>query len=227
MIAFLAGLLSFFSPCILPLIPSYILFLTGITVKEYQIDIAAARRTTLISALFFVLGFSLVFIILGATASAIGQLLMSYRSVIRIVGGVVVIILGLFLLRVINLSFLQTHFGLEMRFKPSGYLGSFVFGMAFSSAWVPCAGPILGSILVLASVSSSLNNGIILLVFYSLGVAIPFILAAWLLDLAIVYIKKVQQLFSYIETVSGVLLILIGLMVLTNSQQVVSAWLSR
>ena len=227
LIAFIAGLLSLLSPCILPLIPSYILFLTGVTVKEYQVDINSARRKTLINALFFVLGFSLVFIALGATASAIGQVLMAYRSALRIAGGLMVIFLGLFLLRVINLSLLQTQFGLDLRLKPDGYLGAFIFGMGFSAAWVPCAGPILGSILVLASVSSSLNNGIILLVFYSMGVAVPFVLAAWLLDLAIVYIKKVQQLLGWIETVSGVLLILIGLMILTNSQQVVSTWLGR
>lgn len=226
-IAFAAGLLSFLSPCILPLIPSYILFLTGISLHDYRSSVGEARLKTLINALFFIIGFSLVFIALGATASALGQALMEFRGVIRVAGGVIVIGLGLFLLKVIRLDFLQAHFGWHYKFKPGSYLGAFVFGMAFSAAWVPCAGPILGSILVLASVSSTMWNGVLLLGFYSLGLAIPFLLTALLLDLAIVYIKKMANILHYVEIISGILLILIGLMILTNSQQVVSIWLSR
>lgn len=226
-VAFAAGLLSFLSPCILPLIPSYVLFLTGISLHDYRMSVGEARLKTLLNALFFIFGFSLVFIALGATASALGQALMEFRGVMRIVGGLIVIVLGLFLLKVIRLDFLQSRFAWHLKFKPGSYLGSLVFGMAFSAAWVPCAGPILGSILVLSSVSSTMWNGVLLLGFYSLGLAVPFLLTALLLDLAIVYIKKMEKILHYVEIVSGILLILIGLMILTNSQQVVSIWMSR
>jgi len=175
-IAFSAGLFSFLSPCILPLIPSYISFITGISFEAFSSgeETRKLRRTTVIHSLLFIFGFSLVFILLGASATYAGQFLQKYQFLLTKVGGVIIIILGIHLTGIINLKFLQREKKVHLREKPLGYLGTVLVGMTFAAGWTPCIGPILGSILIVASTSQKVTSGIILLSFYSLGLALPF-----------------------------------------------------
>lgn len=205
--AVFAGFLSFFSPCVFPIIPSYILYLAGITSTA---DLQANRKQILINSIFFILGFSFVFILLGAGAAYLGQTLFGFKNLMRVVGGILLIVFGLFLTRIFKIGFLNISIKFEVR-SPVGYLRSFAVGMTFAAAWTPCVGPILGSILILAGTSTTLFKGTTLLVFYSLGLAIPFLLTALLIDLALIYFKKVQKYLGIIQVLSGVVLIVVGI----------------
>ena len=173
-VAFAAGLLSFLSPCVLPLVPSYIGFLTGMSLPE----MAARRRVALLHALLFVLGFSLVFMLLGASATALGRALNYYQQWLQRIGGVLIILFGLVCLGVIKAPFLSQERRLQLEQKPVGLLGSALVGMAFGAGWTPCIGPVLGAILGLAATSHDLSRGMLLLGVYSAGLAVPFLLAA-------------------------------------------------
>ncbi len=222
-IAFMAGILSFFSPCVLPLVPSYVLYITGITLKDFS---AKGKRTKIaIHSLLFILGFSSIFISLGATASLLGQLLSQYQEIIRIAGGLVVIVFGLYIMGVLKVPFLDLERRMNLKAKPAGYLGSFLIGITFAVAWVPCVGPILGAILVLASASETLASGVILLAFYSLGLAIPFLITSLLLNFVLGYLKRVEKYMGAIKIVSGLLLVLIGLLLLLNYFQTLVTFL--
>src|SRR5512147_3201808 len=177
-IAFSTGLLSFLSPCVLPLIPSYVTFITGLSLEDVQ----KARRASLIHSLLFVLGFTLIFLALGATATALGQLLNYQRVWISRIGGVLVIVFGLYMLGAFNVSLFSQERRVHLANKPVGYLGTLLVGIAFGAGWTPCIGPILGSILIYTSSTADLGRGLVLLLAYSLGLAIPFLLAALAID---------------------------------------------
>lgn len=217
-LAFLAGVLSFLSPCVLPLIPSYVSFITGISFEDLtgSADRARVRFLTITNSIVFILGFSSIFILLGASSSAVGQLFFQYQDTIRIVGGILVIIFGLFVAGFIRLDFLTREKKFHMSGKPAGYIGTFLIGMTFAAGWTPCIGPILGSILLYASSKGSAAYGLKLLSVYSLGLAIPFFLSSLALNTFLIYSKRLHRYMRVIMIISGLLLIIFGIMLLTN-----------
>ncbi len=212
LVAFSAGLLSFLSPCVLPLIPSYITFLTGLSLEDAQ----NSRRVALIHAALFVGGFTLFFLAVGAGATALGALLNQHREWITRVGGVLIIIFGLYLLGVFNIAAFGRERRLHLADKPVGYLGSVFVGIAFGAGWTPCIGPMLGSILTLAAATTSFTEGMLLLFAYSMGLAIPFLLAAVLLQRFLVFFTRVKRTMAWVSRISGALLVIIGLLMVTN-----------
>jgi cytochrome c-type biogenesis protein len=220
-LAFVAGVLSFLSPCVLPLIPSYVGFLTGLTLEELELR----RGTALLHAVWFVAGFSAIFIALGATASALGGLLLRSQVWIGRVGGIVVILFGLYLLGVLRPAFLMRERRVQLARKPLGYLGSAVVGVTFGAAWTPCIGPILGAILTLAAAKASVPQGAALLTVYSLGLAVPFVATALALDRFLVWFQRFRPYLVWVERVTGVLLILLGVLLLTDRFTVLASWL--
>ncbi|GMT48340.1 MAG: cytochrome C biogenesis protein CcdA [bacterium] len=217
-LAFFAGVLSFVSPCVLPLVPSYVSFITGISFEDLtsKTDRARIRFLTMTNSLAFILGFSFVFILLGASSSAVGQILFQYQDVIRIVGGIIVIIFGLFIAGFLRLDFLMRERKFHLSGKPAGYIGTFVLGMAFVAGWTPCIGPILGSILLYASAKGSAIYGLKLLSVYSLGLAVPFFLSALALNTFLSYSKWLLRYMRVIMIISGLLLIIFGILLLSN-----------
>lgn len=216
--ALIAGLLSFLSPCVLPLIPSYLTFITGVSFEDLQAaaDKKKIQLLTISHSLVFVLGFSAVFIALGASSSMIGSLFSAYQDWVRIIGGVVMIFFGLFVAGFFRFDFLQQEKRFHPQKKPIGYLGTFIIGMAFAAGWTPCIGPILGTILLYASSQDSTAYGIGLLAMYSLGLAIPFLFASLAFNTFLSYSKKIRKHMHLIMIVSGLLLIAFGLLLLTN-----------
>ena len=221
--ALLAGLVSFLSPCVLPLVPSYIGFLTGMTANE----VTSRRHLALLHAVLFVLGFSLVFILLGASATALGRALNFHREWIQRIGGILIILFGLVCLDVFKVGFLQREKRIHLEDKPVGFLGSALVGMAFGAGWTPCIGPILGSVLGLAATEGDLSRGVLLLSVYSLGLAIPFLLAALLLDRFFVWFQKFRKYMPWVQRVSGVLLIIVGVLLVTGSFTRLAGWLQQ
>jgi cytochrome c-type biogenesis protein len=220
-LAFVAGLLSFLSPCVLPLIPSYVGFLTGLTLEEVEVR----RGTALAHALWFVAGFSLIFIALGATASALGVLLLRSQVWIGRIGGVVVILFGLYLLGVLRPGILMRERKVQLARKPLGYLGSAFVGITFGAAWTPCIGPILGAILTLAAAEGSLGHGAALLTAYSAGLALPFMLTALALDRFLAWFQRFRPYLAWVERIAGGLLILLGVLLLTDRFTLLASWL--
>lgn len=227
--AFSAGLLSFVSPCVLPLVPSYISYITGLSVE--QLTDASERNkfksAIILNALLFIGGFSTVFIAFGASASFLGQILITYQDHIRRIGGLMIIVFGLYLLGILNLNFLKVEHRYQFRNRPAGYLGSFVIGIAFAAGWTPCVGPVLGTILLYASTTDSLWSGVVLLACYSLGLALPLFLTALAVDRFLAYFKEVRAYLWGVSTVSGVLLIVVGVMIYANSLTMITSFLER
>lgn len=220
-VAFTAGVLSFLSPCVLPLVPSYITFLSGLSVE----DVERGRRTSLVHGSLFVLGFTAVFVALGATATILGQMMLAYREWISRAGGLLIILFGLYMLGVFNASFMGRERQVHLATKPAGYFGTVLVGMAFGAGWTPCIGPILGAVLIYTSTSADLNRGLALLLFYSLGLALPFLLAAVAVNRFISVFRKFSQHMVWIARVSGALLIVVGLLMVTNEFERLSAYL--
>jgi len=220
-VAFLAGLLSFLSPCVLPLVPSYIGFLTGMTLPE----MTGRRRIALLHAVLFVAGFSLIFILLGASATALGGALKYYQLWIARVGGVLVILFGLLCLGVVKAGFLEQERRLQLQHKPVGYLGSVLVGMAFGAGWTPCIGPVLGAILSLAATSDSVPRGMLLLGVYSAGLAVPFLLAAVAVESFLEWFQRFRRYLPWVMRVSGVLLIFVGILMATGQFTRLAGWL--
>lgn len=212
LVAFLAGLLSFLSPCVLPLVPSYITFITGMGLD----DVTRKRRAALVHALLFVLGFSFIFIALGAGASAFGRLLLMNRIWIARVGGILMVLMGLWMLDVIRIGALQQERRVHLSDKPLGYLGTVLVGIAFGAGWTPCIGPTLSAILVMAANESELQKGVLLLAFYSAGLAVPFLLSALLLDRFLGFFQRFKKHIGTINRVAGVMLILVGIGMFTG-----------
>jgi len=217
-IAFGAGLASFLSPCVLPLIPSYVTFITGMTLD----DVPRARRVALVHALLFVLGFSLIFLALGASATLLGRLLVTYRVWISRVGGVLVLVFGLYLLGVFNLGAFARERRVHITDKPLGFLGTVVVGIAFGAGWTPCIGPILGSILTYAATQAELSRGIGLLAAYSLGLALPFVLAAVAIERFIAVFQRMRGAMVWVTRLSGALLVVVAVLMLTDYMTVIT-----
>jgi cytochrome c-type biogenesis protein len=228
MIAFSAGLLSFASPCVLPLVPSYITYITGVSFKELTDAEARSklRWATIFHSLFFIMGFSLIFILMGASASYLGQLLTEYQSWIMKAGGVLIILLGIQFTGIINIPFLQMEKRFEMRRKPLGYVGSFLVGIAFAAGWTPCIGPILSTILIYASTTKSFTTGILLLTYYSIGLGIPFFLSSLAFNSFLSAFDKIKRYIRVITIISGLFLIGIGILFLTDTFKDINSYLN-
>ena len=222
LIAFSAGLLSFLSPCVLPLIPSYVTFITGLSLDDVQ----HARRAALVHGLLFVLGFTLIFLALGAGATMLGQTLLQYRDWISRIGGVVIIIFGLYLLGVLNIGFFSRERRVHLTDKPVGYFGTLVVGIAFGAGWTPCLGPILSSILLYTSTQADFARGMWLLLAYSLGLAVPFLLSAVAIERFTAFFQRMRKQMLWISRVSGAVMIVIGVMLVTNYFTVLASWLT-
>jgi cytochrome c-type biogenesis protein len=223
MIAFSAGLLSFLSPCVLPLIPSYVTFITGLSLEDVQ----KSRRAALTHSLLFVLGFTLIFVAFGATATALGQLLLAHRAWISRVGGVLIIVFGLYMLGAFNISFFSRERRVHIADKPVGYLGTLLVGIAFGAGWTPCIGPILGSILTYAASSADLARGLWLLLAYSLGLAVPFLLAAVAVERFLDFFSRMKRHMLWVSRVSGVLMIIVGLLMITDYFTILASYLQK
>ncbi len=211
-VAFTAGLLSFLSPCVLPLIPSYVTFITGLSLD----DATRARRAALVHSLLFVLGFSLIFIALGAGATALGRLLIAYRGAITKIGGVLIIVFGLYLLGVFNVALFARERRVHLADKPAGYLGTVLVGIAFGAGWTPCIGPILGAIFTYNMSNPDLVRGTGLLGAYSLGLAVPFVASALALQHFLDFFARIRSKLLVLSRVSGALLIVVGVLMITN-----------
>jgi cytochrome c-type biogenesis protein len=221
LVAFAAGLLSFLSPCVLPLVPSYVGFLTGMTLPE----VTGRRRVALIHALLFVGGFSLVFILLGASATALGRALNYYQVWLQRIGGALIILFGLVCLGVFNLSPLSQERRFHLERKPVGYLGSVLVGMAFAAGWTPCIGPVLGAILGLAATSADVSRGMLLLAVYSAGLALPFLLAAVAVDSFLDWFQRFRRFLPWVMRISGAMLIVVGMLLITGEFTRLAGWL--
>lgn len=220
-VAFLAGLLSFLSPCVLPLVPSYVGFLTGMTLPE----MSRRRRATLVHALLFVGGFSLIFILLGASATALGRALNYYQVWLQRIGGGLIILFGLLCLGAFRIGLLSQERRLQLDRKPVGYLGSALVGMAFAAGWTPCIGPVLGGILGLAATSADVSRGMLLLGVYSAGLALPFLIAALALDSFLEWFQRFRRFLPWVMRVSGVMLIVVGVLLVTGEFTRLAGWL--
>lgn len=220
-VAFLGGLLSFLSPCVLPLVPSYLGFVTGFTLEE----MTGRRKMAMIHATLFVIGFSLVFILLGASATALGKVLKYYEEWIARIGGVLIILFGFYLLGVIKLSFMDQEQRAHLDRKPLGYLGSVLVGMTFGAGWTPCIGPILGAILTMAATQGDLQQGVILLTIYSAGLAVPFLLTAYAVESFLGWYQRFRRHMVWVQRVSGGLLVAVGLLMVTGQFTRMAGWL--
>ncbi len=224
-VAFSAGLFSFLSPCVLPLFPSYLSFITGMSVADLSAELSlAVRRRVLIHAIVFVLGFSLVFVGLGASFSAVGQFLLNYRDPIRLVGGALIVIFGLYIAGVFRLGIFGRTAQWQISEKPAGYLGTLLVGVTFAIGWTPCVGPILGAILSLAGTAETVSRGVGLLVAYSAGLGLPFLLSAIALGSFLKFFKRYRPFIPTVERAAGVLLVVVGVLVITNKYILLNAW---
>ena len=222
-IAFTAGILSFLSPCVLPLVPSYITFVTGLSLE----DVSRARRVALVHSLLFVCGFTAIFVALGAGATALGVVLGAYRDWIGRIGGLLLVLFGLTLLEVIRVPALSRDRRIYLADKPVGYLGSVLVGVAFGAGWTPCIGPVLGGILSLASATASVGRGVTLLLAYSAGLAVPFLLAALAIDRFLAVFARMRAGLAWVSRISGALLIVVGLLLASGWFTMLATWLQR
>ena len=219
-IAFAAGLISFLSPCVLPLIPGYISYISGSSLNE----LVEKKNVNLIPIILFTVGFSIVFIIFGAASTFIGQVLLQNSYELRIIAGLVIIVLSLHIIGIINIRF----FNYEKRIQTNiskNFFSPILIGMAFAFGWTPCIGPILGSILVLASTEDSLGKGILLLSFYSIGLAIPFILSGYLMQKFLIFSKNFKKDINKVSKIGGVILLITGVLIITNQLQALGYYL--
>ena len=212
--ALVAGLLSFFSPCILPLIPAYFSFITGLTLDELTQDKKEVRQKVILSTLFYVAGFSFIFILFGASASFLGSVASQYSWVVRYLGGGIIIVFGLHLLGIINIKGFNFEKKIHVKEKPLHLMGVFVIGMAFGAGWSPCIGPMLGSILIVAGNQDSVLKGVSLLAVYSAGLAIPFIIMSFFINSILGIMKRATRFIGALNKASGILLIVIGLLLI-------------
>ena len=222
-VAFVAGLVSFISPCVLPLVPSYLTFITGISLEDVQ----SSRRFALLHAFLFVIGFSIVFVTMGVAASALGRLLLVHREWVARVGGVIIILFGLYLVGAFNLPFLGRDTRVHLRNKPLGYFGTVIVGMAFGAGWSPCLGPILGSILTYAATAGDAGRGAVLLTAYSAGLAVPFLISAVALEELIVFAQRNRARLAWLTKASGVLLIVVGVLLVSGYLTVLTGTLQK
>ncbi len=226
--ALVAGIISFLSPCVLPLVPPYLCFISGMSLEELSQPDETAEvqwRNTMLAALLFVLGFTTVFVLLGASASAIGQMLQSHLALLAKVAGVFIILMGLNFLGVFKIGFLKREARYHSQTQPAGLLGAYGIGLAFAFGWTPCIGPVLAAILSIAASEQDVAKGAGLLAVYSLGLGIPFLLAAAGVGSFIVFQRRFRKHLITVERIMGVLLVVTGIMFLTGTMQEVSYWL--
>ena len=222
LIAFGAGLISFLSPCVLPLIPGYVSFISGQSLQ----DILKSKEVKFLPLALFCLGFSTVFIILGASASFLGQALLQNSEILRIIAGIVIIVFSLQLIGLINIGYLN----LEKRFEAKSsqnILFPYVIGLAFGFGWTPCIGPILGSILALAYIEETLSRAVIMLSFYSLGLALPFVLSGYLIQKFLLFSKNFKKNINLISKIGGIILLITGILILTNQLQAIGFYIIK
>ena len=220
--AFVAGLLSFLSPCVLPLIPSYITYITGISFADLQAEHPShiIRQKTILHSLCFICGFTAVFVLLGASATFIGSFLNDNAAIIRKVGGVLLVLLGIHVTGLLPLRFLLGEKRISLKHKPAGYAGSFLVGIAFAAGWTPCIGPILAAILAVAATAERVYQGILLLLLYSLGLGVPFFLSALAMHRFLTVFNRFKKYIRVFEIITGIFLMVVGVLIYTN-------WLSR
>ena len=221
-IALSAGLVSFLSPCVLPLIPGYVSYISGSSLNELM----ERKEINIFPIILFSFGFSIVFISFGATATYLGSLVLDYSYELRIIAGSLIIIFSLHIMGLLNIKFLNYEKRIHSNIKPSNF-GSILIGMAFGFGWTPCIGPILGSILALAAMEESINKGILLLLFYSLGLAIPFILSGYLIQRFMIFSKNLKNKMNLISKIGGGLLLITGILMITNQLQALGFYLLR
>ncbi len=224
-IAFSAGVLSFLSPCVLPLVPSYLSFVTGMSLEDLQTGVD--RRATVVHSLLFVSGFTAIFLILGASASFLGQFLRAYEVWVARLGGVVIILLGLHLMGVFRITPLVRERRFHVHDKPAGYLGTLGVGAAFGAGWTPCIGPVLGAILTFAASQDHFWSGVTLLFVYSLGLAIPFLVSALALELFLEAFSRFRRFLPTVQFLSGLLLVGLGILLVTGTFTMLSTYLIR
>jgi cytochrome c-type biogenesis protein len=227
--AFIAGLLSFLSPCVLPLIPSYITYITGLSFSDLQEEHPshAVRRTTFLHALAFVAGFTVVFVLLGASATFIGTVIQEHMDTIRKVGGVLIILFGIHVTGLVPLSFLLGEKRVNLHRKPAGFIGTFAVGLAFAAGWTPCIGPILASILMVAATEGTVGRGILLLLAYSLGLGIPFLLSSLAMHQFVQLFNRFKKFIRVFEITTGIFLILVGLMIFFDYLATIGIFFTR
>lgn len=228
-VAFAAGIFSFLSPCVLPLIPSYLSFVSGISLEEMRgaQALARGRWRVVLNSIAFILGFSLVFVSLGASASYLGSLFFNYRSFIRVLGGLFVLIVGLYLIGLFKIPALERYVQFNLKDKPAGYLGSVLVGITFAVAWTPCVGPILGAILALAGTSGEIGRGILLLSTYAAGLALPFFLSALAVNSFFQFSQAFRRYIKAVHVMGGVLLISVGILLLTDYMTFLNSYVLR
>ncbi|HED08984.1 MAG TPA: cytochrome c biogenesis protein CcdA [Ignavibacteria bacterium] len=225
LIAFTAGFLSFIAPCALPLVPSYLSYITGLTFKD--LTKGGVKMTTVKHSLLFIAGFSTVFILLGAAASSLGDALREYQSVLRWIGGIIIISFGFYIMGLLNFKFLNKDKKFEFTKKPSSLFGSYLVGSSFAIGWTACVGPILGTILFYAGSTGTVTQGIELLAAYSLGLGIPFFLSSFAVNSFLAASKRLKKYMHLIEIISGVFLIIVGILILTNYFAILSSSLQK
>jgi len=221
--ALIAGLLSFFSPCILPLIPAYFSFITGLSLDELTQGKKEVRQKVILSTLFYVAGFSFIFILFGASASYLGGFASKYSWVVRYAGGGIILIFGLHLLGVINIKGFNFEKRIHVKEKPLHLMGTFVIGMAFGAGWSPCIGPMLGSILIVAGNQETILKGVSLLAVYSAGLAVPFLILSFFINSIIEIMKKATKFIGILNKASGILLIIIGILLILDKFRLLAA----
>jgi cytochrome c-type biogenesis protein len=230
--AFVAGVLSFISPCVLPLIPGYLSFISGSTLDELRggseaaASSGATRRRALVASVAFVMGFSLVFIALGASASAIGQFIMERLTILGQIAGVIIILFGLHTMGLLKIGWLYAEKRMHTQRKPAGPFGAFLVGIAFAFGWTPCIGPILAAILAIAAAQETIGQGVQLLAVYSLGLGIPFIATSLAINKFFTAFARIRRHYHTIEMVSGALLVVIGVLIFTNRFTIIAQYLS-
>jgi cytochrome c-type biogenesis protein len=229
LVAFAAGVFSFLSPCVLPLIPSYLSFVSGVSLDEMRSDQARSqiRWRVVLNSLAFILGFSLVFVSLGASASFLGGLFLGYRNFIRIAGGIFILLVGLYLIGAFKIAALDRYLQFNLKDKPAGYLGSVLVGITFAVAWTPCVGPILGATLALASTAGEVGRGTFLLMSYAAGLALPFFLSALAINSFFQFSQKLRGYIQAIHTVGGIFLIIVGVLLITDYMTFLNAYVLR
>jgi len=231
LMAFAAGLISFLSPCVLPLVPGYISFVSGVTFTEIKEKtpvpsfLNREKRIVLINSLFFVAGFSLVFILLGASATWIGAFLSSKISLISKIGGVIIIFFGLYKIGLIRPQLFYKEARFNIRDKKFGYAGALIIGAAFALGWTPCIGPILGVILTYAGTLKNVNQGVVLLLVYSLGLGVPFLLTAFGINYFLRFFIRIKKYMGILEITSGVIMVILGVMIYSNKLVLIQSWL--
>ena len=225
LVAFSAGLFSFLSPCVLPLFPSYLSFITGMSVTALSSDVTGeTRRRIVLHSLAFIFGFSMIFVALGASFSAAGRFLLDYRDWIRMVGGALIIVFGLYIAGLLKVGVFGRYQQIQLRQKPAGYLGTLIVGITFAIGWTPCVGPILGSILSLAGTADTVERGVALLVAYSAGLGVPFLVSSIALGGFLKFFGRYRPFIPIVERAAGGLLIVVGILVVTDYYVVLNSW---